>query len=119
MSEASVRILHDALEPIVLQGDRILVGDLTLDPATNIISSTRGGSVKLTKREFILLSILANNAGRFVDKDELLQAVAGNEIDPRHSIVDTFVVFLHRQLQLADSAVTIEKVIGTGFRLLP
>ncbi len=107
------------LEPYLLDDHRLLVGDLVLDLALRTIHSRSMRSVKLSDNEFVVLAILTKSPGRFVAKDELLQAVAVNEIDPHPSIVDTYIKYLHRRLQEADSSATIEKASGTGFRLCP
>ena len=73
----------------------------------------------LTDNEFIIMATLVKNAGRFVSKQELLTAVAGTGIEPHNSIVDTYIKYLHSQLQEAHSAATIEKSTELGFRLRP
>ena len=107
------------LEPFVLDGHRILVGDLVLDLAMRTIHSRSSQTVTLSGNEFIILATLVKNPGRFVTRQDLLMAVAGAEIDPHLSIVDTYITFLHRRLQEADTSATIEKMTGFGFRLCP
>ena len=50
----------------------ITVGPLNLQPAQRR-AHWRGLAVELTSTEFNLLEVLARNAGRTVDKDELSQ----------------------------------------------
>lgn len=119
MDTASVRIDTPALEPFVIDEQRIRVGDLVLNRTDRVLSSTHDSSTVLTNNEFIMLQTLLENAGRFVSKDVLLFAVAGAEIDPHHSIVDTYISFLQRAFQKAGTAATIERSPELGFRLLP
>jgi DNA-binding response OmpR family regulator len=67
--------------------------------------------------KFVILVLLTKSPGRFISKDELLTAIGGHEIGPHHSIVDTYITYLHRLLQEADGSLTIEKAPGVGFRL--
>jgi DNA-binding response OmpR family regulator len=119
MTEANSLDTRNPLEPFVLDEHRLLVGDLVLDLALRTIHSRSMRSVKLSCNEFIILTLLTKSPGRFISKEELLAAVAGHEIDPHHSIVDTYITYLHRLLQEADSSATIEKAAGVGFRLRP
>jgi DNA-binding response OmpR family regulator len=108
-----------ALQPIVLDGHKVMVGDLVLDLELRTIHGRKRHSVILTDNEFIIMATLVKNAGRFVSKQELLTAVAGTGIEPHISIVDTYIKYLHSQLQEARSAATIEKSTDLGFRLRP
>lgn len=110
---------RNPLEPFVLDDHRILVGDLVLDLAMRTIHSHSSQTVTLSGNEFIVLNTLATSPGRFIAKQDLLTAVAGAEIAPHEGIVDTYISYLHRRLQEAGSAVTIEKSADHGFRLCP
>ena len=118
MTQAESLDTRNPLEPFVLDDHRLLVGDLVLDLALRTIHSRSMRSVKLSGNEFVILALLTKSPGRFVSKEELLAAVAGPETDPHHSIVDTYITYLHRLLQEADSSATIEKATGLGFRLV-
>ena len=107
------------MQPIVLDKHKVMVGDLVLDLKLRTIYGRTRHSVQLTDNEFIIMATLIKNAGRFVPKQELLTAVAGSEIDPHISIVNSYVKYLNRQLQEAHSAATIEKSTDFGFRLRP
>ena len=119
MTEAEELTPTNPLEPFILDEHRVLIGDLVLDLALRTISSRSQKTVTLSGNEFVILATLVKNSGRFVPKDDLLVAVAGFERDPHPSIVDTYITYLHRRIQEADSSATIEKATGHGFRLVP
>ena len=110
---------QSSLEPSVIKDARVYVGDLVLDRAASTIQSHGLLPVKLSKNELAILSVLADNVGRAVTKSDLSDAVTGTDGDLHHSVIDTYIKYLHRQLQQAHSAVTIEKVPDVGFRLRP
>jgi DNA-binding response OmpR family regulator len=74
-----------------------------------------GRAVRLTRREFDLLSALLRYPGRIHTREQLLELVWGDGgISPR--TVDTHVASLRRKLELA---VPIETLRGIGYRVDP
>ncbi|MEY4373413.1 MAG: hypothetical protein RL219_2182 [Actinomycetota bacterium] len=60
------------------QGDSLVVGDVTLDPAEHSVT-VRGEPVALPLREFELLHLLLANAGRVLSRDVLIDRVWGSD----------------------------------------
>jgi DNA-binding response OmpR family regulator len=94
----------------------VSVGDLTLDPIAR--RAFRGQQeLQLSAREFDLLSILMRNAGRALNRDELLSLVWGEDWigDPR--TLDVHVRWLRLKIE-EDPAVPayIQTVRGHGYR---
>ena len=73
-----------------------------------------GVPVELTRREWLVLESLAHNVGRVVNKERLLQALAGWEQDLSANAVETHVSRL--RAKLGDAAL-IRTVRGLGYRL--
>lgn len=119
MIETTTTRVRDALEPSILDGHRVLLGDLVLDLAERTISSPRGRIVKLSSNEFVVLATLIKTPGRFVDRDALLQAMRVPEASSSPAVVDTYVKYLRRQILDARSAATLETSPSRGVRLLP
>jgi len=94
----------------------LAVGDLTLDPATKLV--TRGqASISLTAKEFGLLNYLMGHPDRVLTRSELVEhvwdfAFAG---DPR--IIDVYVRYLRRKIDEPFGTDTIETVRGAGYRI--
>lgn len=76
--------------------------------------SIDGEPIELTRREWLLLEILAHNLGRIVTKDRLMQALAGFEQDVTPNAVETHISRLRGKLS---SAARIRSVRGLGYRL--
>lgn len=109
----------DLLEPTVIDGHRLLVGDLTLDLANRTIAGRNTDVAKLSRNEFVVLATLVKSVGRFVAEETLLQAIAGDEVYPPAGIVHTYVKYLrHRLVEVACSA-TIDTSPTAGVRLVP
>jgi two-component system, OmpR family, response regulator len=91
-------------------------GGLELDAAT-LVARRDGHQVELTAREFQVLSVLADNAGRVVSRTELLEAVWGDAVDVSPNVVDVYVGYLRRKLERPFDRRLIRTVRGMGFLL--
>ena len=85
------------------------------DPAHRRLTRD-GEAVKLGSRQFDLLVYLARNAGRVVDKDELMSAVWGGRI-VEESNLSQAVFGLRRALDAGDGDSVIQTAPGRGLRV--
>ncbi|PWI41924.1 response regulator transcription factor [Streptomyces sp. ICBB 8177] len=97
-------------------GDQVRAGELVLDPGSREVTYA-GVPVRLTRREFELLEVLARNAGMVLSRDQLLDRVWGYDFDVRTDAVDTFVSYLRRKLEADGRPRLIQTVRGVGFVL--
>lgn len=74
----------------------------------------QGRLVKLTRKEFALLSILSRNRGRVVPREQLLDQVWGLEYYGEARTLDVHISGLRKKLGACGSG--IETVIGIGYR---
>jgi DNA-binding response OmpR family regulator len=92
------------------------VGDLVLDPAGR--SCERNGStVHLTVREHALLEYLMRRAGSVVSKTELLNHVWSSDFRGDPNIVEVYIGYLRRKLDLGPFHRYITTIRGAGYRL--
>ena len=90
------------------------IHQLELDPATRVV--TRDDvPLELTAREFDLLRVLMERAGRVLSRDLLLELVWGNGHQER--VVDVYVGYLRRKVDEPFASPLIETVRGAGYRL--
>ncbi len=98
---------------------QLTVGDLSLDPASKI-ASLAGQPIDLTAREFDLLFVLAQNAGRVVSVEDLLERVwgAGSSVD-RH-VVYVHLRWVREKIETdPDHPRRILTARGVGYKLVP
>lgn len=101
-----------------VETDRINVGPLVLDPPAR--SATMNLAVlDLTRREFDLLETLAVNAGVVLSRDRLLELVWGYDFETETNVVDVFVGYLRKKLEVDGQPRMIQTVRGIGFVLKP
>ncbi|WP_432143578.1 response regulator transcription factor [Streptomyces sp. bgisy084] len=96
--------------------DEVQIGDLVLDTAAREVTY-QGAPVRLTRREFELLEVLARNAGVVLTRDQLLDRVWGYDFAVRTDAVDTFVSYLRRKLEADGRPRLVHTVRGVGFVL--
>lgn len=97
--------------PVVLAA-----GDLTLDPARHRVA--RGGvEISVTPREFGLLEFLMRHRGDVVSKTEILTGVWDSAYEGDPNVVEVYVGYLRRKIDVPFGAQAIETVRGIGYRL--
>jgi two-component system alkaline phosphatase synthesis response regulator PhoP len=95
---ARVRAVLRRVDGMSATGDRVQLGDLTLDIA-RLKVTRRGTPIELTATEFQLLATLAKQPGRVFSRAQLLDAVRGVEVDSYERAIDAHVKNLRRKLE--------------------
>ncbi len=97
--------------PTVLQA-----GDLTLDPASRRVA--RGTTyIELTPREFGLLQFLMRHPGDVLSKLEILQSVWDANYEGDENVVEVYVGYLRRKIDVPFGRRSLQTVRGVGYRL--
>ena len=98
-------------------GEEVLrVGDLEVNTATR---EARRGSrwLDLTPREYELLEFMARNPRRVLSRDLLLSRVWGQESGAETNVVDVYVTYLRKKLEMPGEPKLIRTVRGVGYAL--
>ncbi len=91
-------------------------GDLVLDPATHTCRRA-GTEIPLTAREFALLEFLLRTAGQVTSKSEIIDHVWDVDFEGDANIVEVYVRYLRRKIDLPFGRSSIETIRGAGYRL--
>ncbi|WP_197091023.1 response regulator transcription factor [Bacillus sp. FJAT-27231] len=100
-------------KPAPPKTDRYTIGPLILD-ANSYKATVDGRTLSLTLKEFDLLSRLAQHPEKVFTREQLLQAVWGEEYNGSERTVDTHVKTL--RLKLKEHAALIQTVWGVGYK---
>ena len=92
------------------------VGTLRVDPLQRVVS-TGDRTVDLSPREFALLEFLMRNAGRTVSRSRIAEAVWNYSFDTETNVVDVYINYLRKKLDLGAAGANINTVRGVGYRL--
>lgn len=90
------------------------VGDVTLCTVKHMVK-VKGEEIKLTYKEFELLSLLMKNKEKVFDRDELLVKIWGYDFDGENRTVDVHIRTLRSKLKEGGSI--IETVRGVGYKV--
>jgi len=111
------------LRALARRGDRprpavLAEGDLRLDPAAK--RAWRAGTeVQLTPKEFALLEFFLRHPGRVLTRSQIIEAVWDFAYDGGSNVVDQYVKYLRRKVDVPFGRHDIETVRGMGYRLRP
>ena len=98
------------------QGSLLEVGDVKMDLTAR--RCWRGAeTIDLSSREFALLEYFLRNAGRLLTRQQILAAIWDYDFDPESNVVDVYVRYLRRKLDLAGEPSLITTLRGSGYRL--
>jgi two-component system, OmpR family, response regulator len=101
----------DRARPAVLA-----VGDLSLDPATK--QAWRGkAELQLSPKEFSLLELFLRHPGTVLTRSQIIEAVWDFAYDAGSNVVDQYVGYVRRKVDLPFGRHDIETVRGMGYRL--
>lgn len=92
------------------------VEDLELDPTTRK-AHRREREIRLSPKEFDLLSLLLRHAGNTVTRQELLRECWGHELEGDSNLVDVYVNYLRKKVDFPQDEKLIQTVRGEGYRL--
>ncbi|HUY97177.1 MAG TPA: response regulator transcription factor [Verrucomicrobiae bacterium] len=110
--------LRAALRTQAPGAPEMVTGDLRLDPATR--TAWRGDRrIELAPREWSLLDYFAHHPRQILSRSQLLSHVWDLDFDPGSNVVDVYVGYLRRKLNLPGRVPLLQAVRGVGYRLVP
>jgi len=96
----------------------LAAGDLRLDPAARQVD--RGGrTIELTAREFSLLEYLLRRSGQVVSRTDLLEHVWDTVGESDANVVEVYIGYLRRKIDVPFGRRALTTVRGAGYRLEP
>ncbi|MEV6557846.1 response regulator transcription factor [Nocardia sp. NPDC051756] len=95
---------------------QVRVGQVQIDLAGHRVLAA-GTPVDLTKREFEVLAMLADNPGIVLGREQILATVWGYDFATDTNVVDVFVSYLRRKLEAPGAPRVVHTVRGVGFVL--
>jgi DNA-binding response OmpR family regulator len=115
-SELLARMRALLRRPALRSGDRLSVGDVTMDLAARRVSQGER-EITLSPREFAVLEFLMRYPRQALSRTQIVERVWSWEFQGDTNIVDVYVGYLRRKLDRKGSPSIIETVRGYGYRL--
>lgn len=94
----------------------LTVGDLTLDPATHVVTRA-GRPVELTAKEYALLEYFMRSRGRLITREMAESHIWSYDFTGGSNVVDVYVRRLRRKIDEPHPVKLFETVRGAGYRL--
>lgn len=113
---AVLRRAPDGAAPATGSGEALVIGDVSLDPVGHEVI-VRGAQVALPLKEFELLALLLENAGRVLSRDVLIERVWGHDYVGDTKTLDVHVKRLRAKVE--DDPSTPERIVtirGLGYK---
>lgn len=96
----------------------VRVGDLSVDLVTRDVTRS-GRPVSLTQKEYGLLEYLVRHAGTPVTREQISEQVWRQPFDANTNIVDVYINYLRKKLDIDDLPPLVHTVRGVGYVLRP
>jgi DNA-binding response OmpR family regulator len=113
---ARLRALSRRHQPNGGDREELRVGDLVMDLRAH--TARRGGfTLDLTSTEWNLLEFFLRHPGQSLSRQQILDYVWSYQHDVQFSMVDVYISYLRRKLNLPGYADPIQTVRGIGYRL--
>ena len=113
LARVAVRLRENSRSPLAAV---YTCGDLAIDTASHSVSAA-GTEVSLTRTEYAIIKLLAQNPGQVIAKSTLLERIAQDTPDCTESSLKTHISHLRSKLREASGKEYVESVWGIGFRL--
>ena len=95
-----------------------VIGDLEID-FDRRSASRSGRPIELTHREFTLLEVMARQPSAVCSKDFLLEQVWGPDFAGGHNVVEVYVGYLRKKIDIPGEIKMLQTARGHGYRLVP
>jgi len=107
-------VLRSSTQPAA---NELVVGDLRFDLLTKI--AQRGGrSIELAPREWALLELFMRHPDHILSRTRILSEVWEYDFDPGSNVVDVYVGYLRKKLNMPGLEPMVKTVRGAGYRLV-
>lgn len=97
-------------------GQELRLGELTVNAKAYEVS-VRGESVKLTPREVELLAFLVEHRGEVVSRDDIVNAVWGQDYYGDYRAVDTLIARIRGKIPEHQAGIKFKSVYGIGYMI--
>jgi two-component system copper resistance phosphate regulon response regulator CusR len=117
----AVAELAARIRAVVRRGNRagrtlLQVGDLELDRITHAVQR-HGHAIELSPKEFSLLEFLMRYAGQPVSRTTIVEQVWKLSTDTMTNVVDVYINYLRRKVDLGYDSALIRTVRGVGYQI--
>lgn len=115
--ELLARIYAILRRPRKVEDEVLKIGNLVIDTKENIVTTKKKEEIKLTRKEFMLLELLARNRKRIVSRTKILEHVWDAEANPFSNTIEAHIRSLRRKIDPKKTDNLIKTVSGMGYKI--
>ncbi|MBY0123135.1 response regulator transcription factor [Bacillus sp. S/N-304-OC-R1] len=116
LARVRAALRNKAIENIEEESDWLQLADLKLNEKTREVLR-EDESIELTPREFDLLAYLLKNKLQVLNRDQILETVWGYDFFGDTNVVDVYIRYLRKKIDLPEKQTLIHTIRGVGYVL--
>ncbi len=116
VNELLARLRALARRPAAAHEPVLRLADLTLDPATRVVSRA-DAAIEATPREYALIEFLLRSRRRVVTRSQIIAQVWPDNLEPVTNAVDVLISRVRRKIDAPGQPVLLQTVRGAGYIL--
>ncbi|MFN8124100.1 MAG: response regulator transcription factor [Thermoleophilia bacterium] len=114
--ELVARLRALARRPPVRDPERLVVGDLVMDPIGRTLTRAET-PIELSVKELQILELFMRNPGQVLTRLQILEGAWDQGYEHRSNVIDVYVRYLREKIDRPFGRATLETVRGAGYRL--
>ena len=115
---ARIRALSRRVTTEIVEHQLIKIGNIVLDVRRCEYSYSMGYAERLTLQETQLLEYLITNKNQVLSKEQILDKIWGFEKDVEIGIVELYIHYLRKKIDMDKAGIEIKTIRGVGYTLL-
>lgn len=100
----------------IILGNKLEIGNMFIDRKKHQIKCC-GKELVLSRKEFILLSLLLEKNGEVVSRSEMLENVWEGDVDPFSNTIETHIASIRRKIEKSGGGKIIKTISGVGYKI--
>lgn len=117
LTELLARIRALLRRPKELENEILHVSDLVIDIRRHTVRRA-DKEIYLTRKEFVLLSYLLQNAGSAMSRGMIMEHVWDRSMDPSSNTIESHILSLRKKIDTKSKKKLIQTVPGIGYKIL-
>ncbi len=108
--------LRSITRPQHSRSSLLCMGNITLDRASNVLSSPTG-SFRLANKEFQIMELLLSNRNTLISSERILEKIWGYDSDAELNVVWVYISYLRKKLTALKASICIRASRNSGYTL--
>ncbi|WP_407424957.1 response regulator transcription factor [Treponema sp.] len=100
-----------------IKEESVTFGDLTLSKNNCELQSAKGAAIKLSLKEYQILSLLFEHPHQIITKEQLIEKIWGGDSNAEYNNVEVYISFIRKKIENLEVKIRIRTARGIGYSL--